>query len=167
MLVQICLAIELIHLLLLQLWGSLIGSVVTAAHQRLAKVQSPTTEKIFLSKNKKRNGTEQTVEARNRIKKTPKGIGVCCPLLSLVHTSHSDFAASLNEPLSNEPPFGPSVLEPGLDLRVRHLQVLGQRRPLRRRKILLLVKTLLKLANLNNKKFNDFFYTKMLERIDS
>ena len=82
-------------------------------------------------------------------------------------TDHSRFAASLNEPLSNEPPLGPSVLEPGLDLRVRHLQVLGQRRPLRRRKILLLVKTLLKLANLNNKKFNDFFYTKMLERFDS
>ena len=47
------------------------------------------------------------------------------------------------------PPFGPPVLEPGLDLCVRHLQVLGQRRPLSGGEVLLLVEALLQLADLD------------------
>lgn len=47
------------------------------------------------------------------------------------------------------PPFCPSVLEPGLDLCVRHLQGLGQGGALRRRQVLLPVETLLQLADLH------------------
>ena len=50
---------------------------------------------------------------------------------------------------SNSPPFGPPVLEPSLDLRVRHLQVLGQGRSFRRGQVLLLVEPFLQLTNLD------------------
>lgn len=49
----------------------------------------------------------------------------------------------------NVPPFGSAVLEPGLDLRVRHLQRFGECRALRRGQILLSVKALLQLADLH------------------
>lgn len=47
------------------------------------------------------------------------------------------------------PPFGASVLEPGLDLRVGHLQRLGQGGALGRRQVLLPVEALLQLADLH------------------
>ena len=47
------------------------------------------------------------------------------------------------------PPLGPPVLKPGLDLRVRHLEVLGEGRPLRGCEVLLLVEALLQLADLD------------------
>jgi len=47
------------------------------------------------------------------------------------------------------PPLGPAVLEPGLDLRVRHLQALGEARALRGREVLLPVEALLQLADLH------------------
>ena len=46
------------------------------------------------------------------------------------------------------PPFRPPVLEPRLDLRVRHLQGLGEGGALRRRQVLLPVEALLELADL-------------------
>lgn len=46
------------------------------------------------------------------------------------------------------PPFGTSVLEPGFDLRVGHLQSLGEGGSLGRRQILLPVKALLQLTDL-------------------
>lgn len=48
----------------------------------------------------------------------------------------------------DSPPLRPPVLEPGFHLRVRHLQGLGQRRPFGGRQVLLLVKTLLQLGDL-------------------
>jgi len=50
------------------------------------------------------------------------------------------------------PPFGASVLKPGFDLRVRHLQPLGQRGALGGGQVLLLVETLFQLANLQKKR---------------
>lgn len=47
------------------------------------------------------------------------------------------------------PPLGPSVLEPGLDLRVRHLQTLGEGRALRTGQIFLSVEAFLQLADLH------------------
>lgn len=46
------------------------------------------------------------------------------------------------------PPLGASVLEPGLDLSVGHLQGFGQSRALRRRQVLLSVETFLQLTDL-------------------
>ena len=53
-------------------------------------------------------------------------------------------------PLS--PPLGPPVLEPGLDLRVRHFEGLRERRPLGRSQVLLAVEALFQLANLHPRK---------------
>ena len=53
-------------------------------------------------------------------------------------------------PLS--PPLGPPVLEPGLDLRVRHFEGLGERRPLGRGQVLLAVEALFQLADLHPRK---------------
>lgn len=53
-------------------------------------------------------------------------------------------------PLS--PPLGPPVLEPGLDLRVRHFEGLSERRPLGRGQILLAVEALFQLADLHPRK---------------
>lgn len=50
-------------------------------------------------------------------------------------------------PLS--PPLGPPVLEPGLDLRVRHFEGLGERRPLGRGQVLLAMEALFQLADLH------------------
>lgn len=47
------------------------------------------------------------------------------------------------------PPFRPPVLKPGLDLRVCHLEGLGQGGALRRRQVLLPVKALLQLTDLH------------------
>lgn len=47
------------------------------------------------------------------------------------------------------PPFCPSVLKPGLDLRVRHLQGLGQGGTFSRRQVLLSVEAFLQLADLH------------------
>lgn len=51
--------------------------------------------------------------------------------------------------LSYQPPFGPAVLEPGFDLRVCHLQTLGQGCSLGAGKVLLSVEALLQLADLD------------------
>ena len=56
----------------------------------------------------------------------------------------------LERELSYRPPLGPAVLEPGFDLRVRHLQALGQGGPLGARQVLLPVEALLQLADLNS-----------------
>lgn len=53
-------------------------------------------------------------------------------------------------PLS--PPFGPPVLEPGLDLRVRHFEGLSERRPLGRGQVLLAMEPLFQLADLHPRK---------------
>ena len=53
-------------------------------------------------------------------------------------------------PLS--PPLGPPVLEPGLDLRVRHFEGLGERRPLGRGQVLLAVEALFQLTDLHPRK---------------
>lgn len=50
------------------------------------------------------------------------------------------------------PPFGPPVLKPGLDLRVSHLQTLGQSCPLGAGQVLLPVKAFLQLADLDSGK---------------
>ena len=50
--------------------------------------------------------------------------------------------------LSDSPPFRPPVLEPRLDLRVGHLQGFREGGPFRRRQVLLLVKSLLELGDL-------------------
>ena len=55
----------------------------------------------------------------------------------------------LNALDSFSPPLGPPVLKPGLDLRVRHLEVLGEGRPLGGGEVLLLVEALLQLADLD------------------
>ena len=49
----------------------------------------------------------------------------------------------------HSPPLGPPVLEPGLDLGVRHLEALGHGRPLGGGEVLLLVEALLQLADLD------------------
>ena len=50
------------------------------------------------------------------------------------------------------PPLGPSVLEPGLDLGVRHLELLGQRGAFGGGQVLLAVKPLLQLHDLSSGK---------------
>lgn len=50
--------------------------------------------------------------------------------------------------MSNSPPLRPPVLEPRLDLRVRHLEGLSQRSALRRGEVLLPMKALLQLGDL-------------------
>ncbi len=49
---------------------------------------------------------------------------------------------------SLSPPLCSPVLEPSLDLRIRHLEVLCEGGTLRRRKVLLLMEALLKFADL-------------------
>lgn len=51
--------------------------------------------------------------------------------------------------VSHPPPLGPAVLEPGFDLRVRHLQTLGQSCALGAGQVLLPVEPFLQLADLN------------------
>ena len=50
-------------------------------------------------------------------------------------------------PLS--PPLGPPILEPGLDLRVRHFEGLCERRPLGRGQVLLAMEALFQLTDLH------------------
>ena len=64
-------------------------------------------------------------------------------------TMSVSFQPFSSETCISSPPLCPPVLEPRLDLRVGHLEVLGERGPLCGREILLLVEAFLELTDLD------------------
>lgn len=68
--------------------------------------------------------------------------------LTIRNTDSSKVKHQVKSQIVNVPPLGPPVLEPGLDLGVGHLELLGQGGPLCRGQVLLSVEALLQLHDL-------------------
>ena len=78
--------------------------------------------------------------------------GLFCSSAALIWRQRNDKPPAITHIPDPSPPLCPPVLEPGLDLGVGHLEVLGQGGPLSGGEVLLLVETLLELTDLKGER---------------